>query len=98
MAVVCIVLRWHKIWLLLNYEYRILFLIVGNLIEIQSEYYYKITESDGKDPEIIYDSRSYIVKVEVADNGDGTLDVKAPVVVEGGEVVEFINKYYEVRV
>ena len=38
-------------------------------------HYYKITETAGDLSGVTYDSTSYIVKVEVTDNGDGTLKI-----------------------
>lgn len=52
-------------------------------------HYYKVTQVTGKESGMAYASNSYFVKVEVKDNGDGTLSILS----ENNTKLNFTNKY-----
>jgi len=54
------------------------------------EHEYTVTEKAGNEAGVTYDSKSYTVKVEVTDNGQGQLEAT---VTGDGDNVTFINKY-----
>ncbi len=55
-------------------------------------YTYTVKEVKGTDKEITYDTKVYEIKVTVADNGDGTLNVNADI---DATALDFTNKYTE---
>ena len=67
------------------------------------DYYYLIVEEDNNVDRVEYDTNSYSVYYKVTDNGDGTLNVSAPVITkltthESANSVTFTNIYTPVEV